>query len=196
MVTPVLQPIDNTGLAQPPTPFELCVFFCRIGLTSFGGGVSAWLLREICRNKKWVSESEFMDAFGVCQTLPGMNAMNIAIWMGYRLNGTYGAIAGVAGVTIPPAIVLILMNILLASVMGFPLTHMLLTGIAASAIGLSLSLGIMSVRGLRREVVPMVLTAVTFGAIAFLHLPLLWVVMGGAAVGITDAYFRHQRRIV
>ena len=171
------------------------MFFCRIGLTSFGGGVSGWLLREICQTKKWVSEAEFMDAFGVCQTLPGMNAMNIAIWMGYRLNGTYGAIAGVAGVTIPPAVALILINILLASVMGFALTHMLLTGIAAAAIGLSLSLGIMSVRRLRRGVVPMLLAAATFAAIAFLHLPLLWVVVGGAVIGIADAYSVHRRRM-
>src|SRR5579872_1702138 len=89
---------------QGPTTLRLFVIFARIGVTSFGGGLSGWLLRVFVQDYRWLSEEEFLNGLAIAQALPGVNVSNMAVWIGYRLRGTAGAIASLAGIIIPPAI--------------------------------------------------------------------------------------------
>lgn len=45
----------------PPTLLGLFLIFSRIGLTSFGGGLSGWLLREFVQDRDWISEEAFLN---------------------------------------------------------------------------------------------------------------------------------------
>ena len=84
--------------APQPTALQLFLIFSRIGLTSFGGGLSGWLLREFVRDRAWIGEEEFLNGLSLSQALPGVNVTNMAIWIGHRLLGFRGAAAGVAGI--------------------------------------------------------------------------------------------------
>ena len=92
---------NNTG-ARADRPAAL-PHLRRIGLTSFGGGLSGWLLREFVRDRAWITEEEFLNGLSLSQALPGVNVTNMAIWIGYRLLGTPGALAGLCGIVLPPA---------------------------------------------------------------------------------------------
>jgi chromate transporter len=96
--------------APRPTPLRLFLIFTRIALTSFGGGLSGWLLREFVTDRKWISEEEFLNGLAISQALPGVNVKNMAIWIGFRLNGFQGAVAGFTGIIVPPAIVIVLFS--------------------------------------------------------------------------------------
>ncbi len=72
---------------------RLFLIFARIGLTSFGGGLSGWLLREFVQQRKWITEEVFLNGLAISQALPGINGTNMAIWIGYSLRGTIGAVA-------------------------------------------------------------------------------------------------------
>jgi chromate transporter len=87
-----------------PTTLRLFLIFTRISLTSFGGGLSGWLLRQFVTDRGWVSEEEFLNGLSISQALPGVNVKNMAIWIGYRLCGLPGAVAAVAGIILPAAI--------------------------------------------------------------------------------------------
>lgn len=80
-----------------PTAFQLFLIFSRIALTSFGGGLSGWFMREFVQERKWMTEDEFLNGLALSQALPGVNVKNLAIWIGYRLAGRAGAIAGFLG---------------------------------------------------------------------------------------------------
>ena len=175
---------DHNRQAHPAPTFFI---FSRIGLTSFGGGVSGWLLREFVQDRDWMSEEEFLNGLAISQALPGVNVKNMAIWIGYRLLGRWGAVAGFAGIIVPPGIVIVLLGVLFASLARFQLTHVALAGAAAAAIGLSLSMGITAVRRVPRRMVPMLVMAATFVAIGILHWPLVWVVLGAGSVSIAAA---------
>jgi chromate transporter len=167
-----------------PTAFQLFLIFSRIGLTSFGGGLSGWFLREFVQRRRWITEDEFLNGLALSQSLPGVNVTNMAIWIGYRLRGLAGAAAGLAGIVVPPAFLIILIAVLFASIRKFELTHLALEGAAAAAIGLSASMGITAALRVPRRIVPLSLMAATFVAIGVLHLPLPWVIIVAVPLGV------------
>jgi chromate transporter len=189
MVAPTERRSPAMTTSKKPTALQLFLIFSRIGLTSFGGGLSGWLLREFVQDRDWMTEEEFLNGLAISQALPGVNVKNLAIWIGYRLAGRWGAVAGFAGIIVPPAIVIVLLGVLFARLARFELTHVALAGAAAAAaaIGLSLAMGITAVRRVPRRVVPMLVMAATFVGIGILHWPLLWVVLATGAAGVAAA---------
>jgi chromate transporter len=180
-----------TTVPQPeiPTPAQLFVAFTRIGLTSFGGGLSGWVLRDFVQRRHWLSEEEFLSGLALAQAFPGVNIVNLAIWIGYRMRGTPGAVAGAGGIIVPPAIVVVIIAAGFAALTGYPLTHLVLDGVGAAAVGLSLQMGLLAAyRSAAKGVVPIVVMAASFIAVGLLHLslPLVVVVLGPISVALAS----------
>ncbi len=190
------EPVPSAGAGDQitPTAFDLFLIFARIGLTSFGGGVSGWFLREFVHRRHWMTEEEFLNGHALSQALPGVNVKNLAIWIGYRMLGLRGAIAGFCGIIIPPGIVILLLGVLFARLSAYPVTHIALQGAAAGAIGLSASMGLTAARRVRREVLPLALFVATFVAVGVLRLPIIWVVLVAGSIGVAGEYRRLGRR--
>jgi chromate transporter len=178
-----------------PTTLQLFLVFARISLTSFGGGLSGWLLRECVTDRAWLCEEDFLDGLAISQALPGVNVTNMAIWIGYRLRGLPGAVAAVTGIILPATVVIILLAGAFDKVARYPLTHIVLLGAGAAAIGLSFSTGITTARRVRREPMPLLIMAATFGTVALLHWPIVWAVagLGSASVALASRASRSTR---
>jgi chromate transporter len=123
---------------SPPSPATLFGAFFQIGVTSFGGGLVAYLRDEIVTNRNWMTEDEFLAALEIGQTLPGLNSVNVAIIAGRKLAGPAGAIAAATGLVIPGAVILCLLGYLYALFHKNPDVAAALAGIAAAAVGLLL----------------------------------------------------------
>ena len=87
--------------ASPPTLRQLLLAFSKIGLSSFGGGISAWMLQEFVRRRRWLSEDAFFNGLAISQALPGVNVVNLSIWVGYQLRGLPGALTASLGFILP-----------------------------------------------------------------------------------------------
>jgi chromate transporter len=176
--------------SRPPTLAGLFFIFTRIGLTSFGGGLSGWLLREFVQDRDWISEEDFLNGLAIS---PGINVKNMAIWIGHRLLGWRGALLAVAGIIIPPAIFIIILGTLFSHLLQFPLAHILLAGAAAAATGLSLSMGVTTARRVPRRLLPLLFLAGTFVAVGILRLPLVWVVIGAGGLSVLFEYIKLRK---
>lgn len=168
----------------------LFLIFTRIGLTSFGGGLSGWFLREFVQDRQWLSEEEFLDGLALSQALPGVNVKNLAIWIGYRLLGWRGAVAGFCGIVFPPAVTIVLLGVFFSAIAYLPLTHIALAGAAAAAIGLSLSMAITAARRLPRRLFPYLVLIATFAAAALFRVSLVWTVLIAGALSVGYEYLR------
>ncbi len=187
---------DAEGEEVPPvktTALELFLIFSGIGLSSFGGGVSGWFLREFVQRRHWMSEEEFLNGLALSQALPGVNVKNMAIWIGFRMLGFRGAVAGFCGIIVPPAIVILLLGILFSQLLVFPVTRIVLQGAAAAAIGLPASVGLTAARRVRRTALPLVMMAGTFFAVAVFRLPIVWVVIVAGGISVVAEYRRLGR---
>ncbi len=98
-MTPSRQPITKAteapGAVSAWTAFR---FWLKLGFISFGGpaGQIAIMHQELVEKRRWISERRFLHALNYCMLLPGPEAQQLAIYMGWLLHRTWGGI--VAGV--------------------------------------------------------------------------------------------------
>ena len=84
--------------------FRLFLLFVKIGAILLGGGyvILPVMKSEFVEKHKLISEDDLINYFAISQSLPGIIAANISIFVGYKLRRTIGAIAAVIGVTFAP----------------------------------------------------------------------------------------------
>ena len=184
---------EDRDPSPPPTAVQLFMAFAKIGLTSFGGGLSGWLLRDFVQNRRWISEEEFMNGMAVSQALPGINVTNMAIWLGYRLQGPLGAAIGFLGILLPSSIIILILGVAFAYLADLSPVQIALSGAAAAAVGLPLQLGLSAALRVRRAAIPLAVLAVTFVLVAVFRVPLIWAVLIMGAISITAEYIRIGR---
>lgn len=119
-----------------PTQRDIFLTFLIIGATSFGGGVVAYLRDAMVEKRKWISDTEFLELMSISNTLPGLNATNMAILGGDRLGGTLGSILAMLGMCLPAFVFMTAAGMAYASHVERPLVDAALKGVAAAAVGL------------------------------------------------------------
>ncbi len=84
--------------------------FFKIGLFTLGGGYAMIPLieEEVVNKHRWVSKDEMLDLIAIAQSCPGVFAINIAVFIGYKLKNTRGAIATAAGTALPSFLIILL----------------------------------------------------------------------------------------
>lgn len=98
---------------------DLFGLFFKIGLFTFGGGYAMLplLQDEICRKRGFCKDEELMDLYSVGQVTPGIIAINVATFIGYRQAGVMGGIAATAGMVTPSLVIISLIAAVLQQYM-------------------------------------------------------------------------------
>jgi chromate transporter len=186
------EPDVATG-APPRVPLaEIARLFARIGITSFGGGLSAWMYREVVDRRRWLAEDAFLSGLTLGQIMPGANVVNLSVYIGQRLRGWLGSVVAVTALLLPPTIAVVVLGAVLQRFGEFPWLHDLLEGVAAGAIGLTFSVGFRAARhaASRGRWAPVLVFAV-FGLVGLLRWPMIPVVLCLAPVGVALARRRR-----
>ena len=179
--------------APAPSLAALALPFGKIGISSFGGGLSAWVYREMVDARHWITEDEFLSAVTMSQILPGANIVNLALQIGFRLRGGIGSVVAVLSLLVPPMIVVVLLGIALTSIGHIEWLHDFLEGLAATAIGLSASVGLRSARrSLRMGWWPSLLSLGVIIGVFGLQWPIVPVIFGLAVCSLLIARVKIQ----
>jgi chromate transporter len=111
--------------------------FLTIGATSFGG-VVPYLRAALVSKRQWLNDKEFVEMLSISQSLPGLNATNMAILVGEKLRGLAGSIAAIIGICLPGAVIMYIVGIIYRLHGDHNWTTALLKGVAAASVGLVL----------------------------------------------------------
>lgn len=97
--------------------WKLATVFSKIGMFTLGGGYAMIPLidREIVQKRKWLESEEFYDILSIAQSVPGLLAVNISIFAGYRVRGNRGSIAATIGTCLPAFIVILAIAVFFAA---------------------------------------------------------------------------------
>ena len=89
--------------------FELIKTFFHIGIFTLGGGYAMIPLieEEVVNKHKWVEKEEMLDLIAIAQSCPGVFAINISIFIGYKLRQVRGAIAAALGTALPSFLIIL-----------------------------------------------------------------------------------------
>ena len=120
---------------------ELFLAFARIGGLTFGGGYAMlpMLQREAVEKKGWVTEEELMDYYAVGQCIPGVIAVNTAVFIGTKAKGLAGAIAASLGVISPSIVIIVAIAAFIQSFSELPIVQNAFAGIRVGVCVLILS---------------------------------------------------------
>ena len=89
---------------------ELYLIFFRMGAVTFGGGYTMLpiLRREIVQKRNWMDEEAIIDYYALSQGLPGIIAVNVSVFIGYKRRRTLGAAAAALGIVSPCVLIITL----------------------------------------------------------------------------------------
>ena len=118
--------------------FKLYLIFVKIGAILLGGGyvILPILISELVEKRNLIEQDELVDYFAISQSLPGIIAANISMFVGYKLHGKLGALATMLGIISTPFVCIVLLASLLSSITNNPIVQGLFWGIGIAVIAL------------------------------------------------------------
>jgi chromate transporter len=166
---------------------EALGFWARLGFISFGGpaGQLALMHRELVERRRWVSEERFLHALNYCMLLPGPEATQLAIYIGWLLHRTWGGIVAGALFVIPSVFVLLALSYIYAAYGNLAAVAAVLSGfkpiVVAIVVEAVLKIG---GRAIKRRA-HLLIAAASFIAIYFLRVPFPLIVLAAAVLSFT-----------
>jgi chromate transporter len=163
----------------------------RVALQSFGGpaGQIAVMHRILVEEKRWVSEPRFLRALNFCMLLPGPEAQQLAVYMGWRLHGTTGGVVAGTLFVLPGVAAILLLSFLYVAARGLPAVDALFFGLKAAVLAIVVDALLRIGRRALGSPGRVILAAAAFVALFFFQAPFPAVVLGAGLLGWV--LFRH-----
>lgn len=174
---------------------ELFVTFFKLGLFTIGGGVAMIpVLRDIMVNdKKWFSDEEMLDIITICQSLPGVIAVNMATYVGFKRRGLIGSLISTAGVIIPSFVIILLIAKGLGEVGDNTYIAGMLGGLRAAAVGLIIVAVYQVGKGVIKDALSAIAAVAAFVMITVFKISVVYVILLFMAFGIVRALYVSRK---
>lgn len=118
---------------------EIFFTFLHLGLTAFGGlAMVEPIRRRVVEAKGWLTQAEFLDGVALCQVVPGATVVQLATYIGFRLQRVFGALAAAAGFILPAFGLMLVLAYLYFRFGNLPWVQSLGRGLGAVVIALLL----------------------------------------------------------
>src|SRR5205823_1981845 len=174
-----------------PSFGEAFRFWLKLGFISFGGptGQIAIMQTELVEKKKWISQSRFLHALNYCMLLPGPEAIQLAIYIGWLLHKTWGGIVAGAFFLLPSVFILWALSYVYAAFGHVPLIAAIFYGLKPAVMAI-VAVAVIQIgrKALKNEIMWM-LAALAFVAIFFFHAPFPVIILGAGVIGLIGGQF-------
>ena len=177
---------------------ELYLTFVKIGTFTIGGGLAMMpmLRRELIESRGWISEEELIDYYAVGQSTPGIIAVNVSTFVGYKRAGILGGIAGTLGMVTPSFVIIMLLARFINSVQDYPLAEKALKGINVAVAALLTNVACVFSKKTIKTPVNFLFMMISFLCVSVLNLPSYIIILFAIVAGSAYVFFktRHKDR--
>lgn len=178
-------------MTNTPTFFEAFRYWLKLGFISFGGpaGQISIMHKDLVEEKQWIDEDHFLQALNYCMLLPGPEAQQLTVYIGWLLHGHLGGL--VAGVlfVLPAVFILLFLSWIYAAFGNVPTVEALFYGLkpAVAAI-VAEALIRMGKKSLKNGVLALI-AVLSFAGIYFAGIPFPLIVLGAGLIGFAGSRF-------
>ena len=177
----------DAAIAAPATPsFAQAVrVWARIGCLSFGGpaGQIALMHKELVEDRRWIGEQRFLHALNYCMLLPGPEAQQLAIYIGWLMHRTIGGLVAGLLFIIPGALVMLGLSLLYVLYRHVPLVDAVFFGVKAAMLAVVVEAGLrISRRALKNRAMVVIAIAAFIGIYLF-KIPFPIIILAAGLVG-------------
>ena len=144
--------------------------------------------------RKWMTDDEFMDILAISQTLPGLMAVNTAIFIGYRLLGTKGSIVATLGSILPPFIIILAIAMLFSNYRDNEIVEAIFKGIRPAVVAL---IAVPTVKMALRQKwnwIYGILAIASMALIAFLKVSPVYIILVVGVIAAAMAKYKEGRQ--
>lgn len=175
--------------------FTLFYTFFKIGAFTIGGGYAMLPLiqREVAEKRRWIDESVMLDIVAIAESTPGPIAINTATFVGTRVAGFWGAFAATLGTVLPSFIIIVALSKVLGMVMEIEAVRFAFNGIRVGVIALIVKALWSMAKKCPHDLFSAVLAAAAFVVATFVNISVLYVILGGALIGLFAALVSKRR---
>ena len=174
---------------------KLFLVFFRIGAFTFGGGLAMipFIKREIVDNNHWIEEEDIVDIFAIVQSVPGVIAVNSAIFVGYRVAGFLGSVASAIGVVLPSFIILSVIALFFSTFKSIPVVANAFEGISAGVTALIVSALLNLRKASIKDVYGWIIAACVFLIMTVTDISAVYILLASAILGLIISYVRKKK---
>jgi chromate transporter len=170
----------------------LILQFTWTGLVSLGGGRAAYFYDVVVSRRGWVTSEEFVQDLTLSQILPGSNFANLAVALGFRLAGWWGAMWALLSIVLPGAAILLALAAVYFATGLAPQGGRLLHGVSAAVVGLIVLTTARVARAALRGGSGLLVAALTFLAVGPLRMSTVAVI---AAMAVVSGWLHRPSRL-
>jgi chromate transporter len=163
---------------------DLLLVFFKMGCLTFGGGYAMLpvIERELVQKKRWASMEEVMDYYAIGQVTPGIIAVNVSTFIGYKLKGVPGGLLATLGFVLPSLIIITVIAAFLRNFADLPPVRHAFAGIRVAVGALILDAVIKLFRGAVKDLRSLGICAAALAlSVFFKASPALLVLAAGLA---------------
>ncbi len=173
--------------------YDIFKVFFKVGCLLLGGGyvILPLLQCELCTKRGWITEDELCEYYALSQSVPGLIAANVSIFVGYKLNKFIGALSAIFGLILPAFLAIIILAQILSTVMKFQFIQSIFWGVGIGV----LMLLFLAVQEMWQKSIKTkndcYIFLLAFLLSAFLNIPPATIIIG-AIIGAIIAAFREK----
>jgi chromate transporter len=177
-----------------PSFAEAFRFWLKLGFISFGGpsGQIAMMHIELVERRKWIDEDRFLHALNFCMLLPGPEAQQLAIYVGWLLHKIRGGIVAGALFVLPSVFILWMLSYVYVAYGSIPWVAAIFYGLKPAVLAIVLAAVIRIGRRALRKAAMWLIAAAAFVAIYFFHVPFPAIVISAGVLGFFAGRFSRQ----
>lgn len=174
---------------------KIFIAFFKVGLFTFGGGAAMIPLfrQELIEKNQYITEDELMNYYALGQCTPGIIAVNVATFTGYKILGVAGACLSTLAVILPSIIIILILASFLQLVMGNAIFSHVFAGIRIGVVALVLN---EVVKLFKRNVITTYQKCIFVGILIVLfvfHISPIAAILLSAGVGVVSFFKRRAK---
>jgi chromate transporter len=180
-------PEERSSAPAHGIPFgEAVRVWAKIAALSFGGpaGQIAVMHRILVEEKRWIGEGRFLHALNYCMLLPGPEAQQLTVYIGWLLHRTLGGLVAGTLFVLPGFVAIMALSWLYAGLGDVPLVEALFFGLKAAVLAIVLEAVVRIGRRALRNQVMVALAAAAFVAIFFFDVPFPLIILTAGLIGL------------
>ncbi|MBO5116805.1 MAG: chromate transporter [Treponema sp.] len=175
--------------------FNLYFSFAKIGTFTIGGGLAMMpmMQSELIEKRKWITDEELIDYYAVGQSTPGIVAVNVATFVGYKQMGIIGGIFATLGMVTPSLVIIMILASLINSINDFPIIQKALKGINVAVAALLTSTIINFMKKTIKKFTNAIFMMISFLLVFVFKLPSFWIILFALLIGVVLTYKEKKK---
>ena len=158
--------------------WKIFLVFAKIGAFTIGGGYAMIpIIRDELVKRGWLTDEELPDIIALAQSAPGILAVNVSIFAGYKMRGTKGSIVATLGSVLPSFLIILLIAMVFAGYKDNPVIERIFKGIRPVVVSLIIVPMINMARKGNKTWWAWLISGITLVAVAFLGFSPIWILL-------------------